>query len=88
MLKTYLINKFKHLIDLHVEIAVEKAEKAFGNGKGELKKQMAVDYIMQFIKLPSYLQFLKPFISGTLKVIIGEAIELTLAKLKAISDNK
>lgn len=81
MLKNFLKNKFEDLIELHAKIAVEKAEEAFGNGNGEAKKTMAVTYIMQFIKLPPYLIFLKPFIGGALTKLIDKAVELAVDKL-------
>lgn len=86
MIKKILEKVFKKVIEIHVDIAVEKVEQLFGNGKGEEKKAMAVSYVMQFIKLPSWLSFLMPFVQGALISIVDKAVELAVNKLHALQN--
>ncbi len=86
MLKTILEKIFKKIINIHVDVAVEKAEELFGEGRGEEKKALAVSYVMSYIKLPPAIAFLKPFINGALTSIVDKAVEFSVEKLHQLQE--
>ncbi len=88
MLKTLLKKFVSDTAEQLAVVAVRKAEQALGSGKGEEKKVMAVNYVMARLRLPAFLEFLRPCIEKTLLAIIDEIVELAVEKLNQLRYNK
>lgn len=61
--------------------AVKEAEMFLGSGKGEEKKEMAINFVLKYLPLPIYLQWLKPLMTKTLIKLIDKAIEECVEKM-------
>lgn len=88
MIKTILKKFVSDTAEQLAVVAVRKAEQALGSGKGEEKKVMAVNYVMARLRLPAFLEFLRPCIKKTLLAIIDEIVELAVEKLNQLRYNK
>lgn len=86
MIKTILKKIVSDTAEQLANSAVRKAEQALGNGKGEEKKAMAVNYVMARLRLPAFLEFLRPCIEKTLLAIIDEIVELAVEKLNQMKE--
>lgn len=86
MLKTIIKNLIKDTVEQLATVAVQKAEQTLGNGKGQEKKAMAVNYVMAKLRLPAFLEFLRPCIQNTLLAIIDEIIEIAVENLHDIQN--
>lgn len=87
MFKLLLKRYEKDIYDL-ADRAVREAEIFLGSGKGKEKKQRAVDFVLKYLPLPSYLVFLKPLINKALLEMIDKAIEHCVEKLNEIIKKK
>ena len=70
-----MLNRLKSIIIESAKSAVVIAEKTLGSNKGKQKKQMAIEYVLKHIPLPS---FIKPLISLFLSSFIDDAIEFAV----------
>lgn len=61
--------------------AVKEAEMFLGSGKGKEKKEMAVNFVLKYLPLPIYLQWLKPLITKALTKLVDKAIEECVEKM-------
>lgn len=78
-----ILKKYENQIYELADRAVKEAEIFLGSGKGNEKKQMAVDFVLRYLPLPSYLVFLKPLIKRALNRLIDKAIEECVEKMNA-----
>ena len=78
-----ILKKYENQIYELADRAVKEAEIFLGSGKGQEKKQMAVDFVLRYLPLPSYLVFLKPLINRALDRLIDKAIEECVEKMNA-----
>ena len=78
-----ILKKYENQIYELADRAVKEAEIFLGSGKGNEKKQMAVDFVLRYLPLPSYLVFLKPLINRALNRFIDKAIEECVQKMNA-----
>ncbi|OLA94791.1 MAG: hypothetical protein BHW64_01920 [Candidatus Melainabacteria bacterium LEY3_CP_29_8] len=76
-----LLKKYEKQIYKLAERGVKEAEIFIGSGKGQQKKQMAIDFILKYLPLPIWLQWLKPVINTTLHKLIDKAIEECVEKM-------
>lgn len=74
-----MFSKFKETIKELAYTAVLKAEQALGSKKGQEKKEMALNYIIQNLPIPA---FFKPFIAKLLSSFIDDAIEFAVEYMK------
>lgn len=74
-----MFSKFKETVKELAYTAVVKAEEALGSKKGQEKKEMALNYIIQNIPIPA---FIKPFIVKLLSGFIDDAIEFAVEYMK------
>lgn len=84
----FLLKRYEKEIYELADRAVTEAEIFLGSGKGKEKKQMAVDFVLKYLPLPSYLVFLKPLINKALLEMIDKAIEHCVEKLNEIIKKK
>lgn len=75
-----MFDKLKTTIKELAKTAVFKAEEALGSSKGQEKKSMAIEYIIQHIPVPS---FFKPLISLLLSSFIDDAVEFAVEYMKS-----
>lgn len=75
-----MFSKLKNTIKELAKTAVIKAEEALGSQKGQQKKAMAIEYIIQHIPMPS---FFKPLISILLSSFIDDAVEFAVEYMKS-----
>ena len=61
--------------------AVKEAEIFLGSGKGKEKKEMAINFVLKYLPLPIYLQWLKPLMTKALTKRIDKAIEECVDKM-------
>lgn len=76
-----MFDKVKSTIKELAKTAVIKAEEALGSNKGQEKKKMAIEYIIQKLPFPA---FLKPVISFLFSSFIDDAIEFAVEYMKGI----
>lgn len=76
-----LLKKYEKQIYELADRAVKEAEIFLGSGKGQQKKQMAIDFILKYLPLPVWLQWFKPVINTTLHKLIDKAIEECVEKM-------
>ncbi len=74
-----MFSKFKETVKELAYTAVLRAEKALGSKTGQLKKEMALNYIIKNLPLPS---ILKPLIVKLLSGFIDDAIEFAVDYMK------
>lgn len=77
-----MFEKIKETIVQAAGEAVEMAEKAFTSGEGQLKKQAAIEFVVDKIKFPPIISFLKPVVVKLLSIFIDECIEHAVEILK------
>ncbi len=70
-----MFSKFKETVKELAYTAVLKAEEALGSKTGQMKKEMALNYIIKNLPLPS---FIKPLIVKLLSGFIDDAIEFAV----------
>ncbi len=75
-----MFDKLKTTIKELAKTAVLKAEEALGSKKGQEKKTMAIEYIIQRIPVPS---FFKPLVSMLLSSFIDDAVEFAVEYMKS-----
>nr|DAT14472.1 MAG TPA: holin [Caudoviricetes sp.] len=75
-----MFDKLKETIKGLAKTAVLKAEKALGSSKGQQKKEMAVNYVVEKIPVPA---LLKPLFSILLSSFIDDAVELAVEYMKS-----
>lgn len=66
--------------------AVCYAEEAVGKGKGSIKKEMAIDYLIS--KLPIYCQPFAPVLKTLLSKMLDELIEYAVKKLHEVQEQQ
>ena len=76
----FLKNTKNKIIEL-AKNAVMVAEAELGNGKGEEKKKMAINYILKNLPLPT---FIKNILFIILSGFIDDAIELAVNYMKSL----
>ncbi len=74
-----MFSKFKETVKELAYTAVLRAEEALGSKTGQLKKEMALNYIIKNLPLPS---ILKPLIVKLLSGFIDDAIEFAVDYMK------
>lgn len=74
-----MFEKFKETVKELAHTAVLKAEDALGSKTGQMKKEMALNYIIKNLPLPS---FLKPLIVKLISGFIDDAIEFAVDYMK------
>lgn len=74
-----MFSKFKETIKELAYTAVLKAEDALGSKQGQQKKEMALNYIIKNISLPS---LIKTIIVKLLSSFIDDTIELAVEYMK------
>lgn len=75
-----MFDKLKTTIKELAKTAVLKAEEALGSKKGQEKKTMAIEYIIQRIPVPL---FFKPLVSMLLSSFIDDAVEFAVEYMKS-----
>lgn len=80
----FILKKYENQIHELAQRAVKEAEIFLGSGKGVEKKAMAISYVLKFLPLPIYLQWLKPFINKALLKLIDKAIEECVEKMNEV----
>ena len=76
---------FKHLKDAikHLaQSAVAIAEKSLGSSTGQLKKKMAIDYVISKLPVPS---FFRSFIAVLLSGFIDDSIEFAVEYMNSLN---
>nr|DAP59736.1 MAG TPA: holin [Caudoviricetes sp.] len=76
----FLKNTKNKIIEL-AKNAVMVAEAELGNGKGEEKKKMAINYVLKNLPLPT---FIKNILFIILSGFIDDAIELAVNYMKSL----
>ncbi len=76
-----MFDKVKSTIKELAKTAVIKAEEALGSNKGQEKKKMAIEYIIQKLPFPA---FLKPVISFLFSSFIDDAVEFAVEYMKGL----
>ena len=76
-----LLKKYEKQIYKLADRAVKEAEIFLGSGKGKEKKEMAVSFILKYLPLPVWLQWLKPLINDALNKLVDKAIEECVEKM-------
>ena len=74
-----MFSKFKETVKELAYTAVLRAEEALGSKTGQLKKEMALNYIIKNLPLPS---ILKPLIVKLLSGFIDDAMEFAVDYMK------
>lgn len=77
----FLLKKHESKIYELADHAVKEAEMFLGSGKGKEKKEMAINFVLKYLPLPIYLQWLKPLITKALTKLIDKAIEECVEKM-------
>lgn len=71
-----LAEKIKvEVLPVLAEQAVAFAERELGSGKGDLKKQIAIDFIIARLPIPIYIKPFMPLIRKYLMEILNKAID-------------
>lgn len=78
-----MLGSIKDRIKQLAQSAVAIAEKALGSSAGKAKKQMAVDYVVSHLPVPS---IFKKFIAAILSNFIDEAIEFAVEYMNTLED--
>ncbi len=78
-----MFEKLKETILDAAQEAVEYAEKFYGSSEGKLKKEQAINFIVDKIKFPPFLSLLKPLAVKLLSAFIDEAVEAAVTLMKA-----
>ena len=77
----FLLKKYEKQIYELADRGVKEAEMFLGSGKGKEKKKMAINFVLKYLPLPIYLQWLKPLITKALTKLIDKAIEECVEKM-------
>lgn len=80
-----MFSNIKTKIKLLAKDAVFIAEQKLGTGKGQEKKKMAVNYIVNRLPFPATV---KSLIALLLSSFIDDAIEIAVSYLKSLPENK
>ena len=76
------LKKLKDMIIVLARNAVFTAEEEIGSGKGEIKKKLAIDYIVSNLPFPT---FVKDIIGTFLSHFIDDAIETAVEYMHSLS---
>lgn len=85
MIKNKLIKKIKEILSPLALPAVIYAENLIGQGFGETKKQIAIDFILE--KLPLFLLPFKSIIRTVFSEVFDFAVEAAVKKLHSVQTN-
>lgn len=81
-IKNLLTIILKQILKIHIQKAVEQAEKFLKDSKGQEKKNYVIDLVFSKIKFPSWLNKLELKLKDFISTFIDELIEKAVKELK------